>query len=71
MAIEKSIKLPKYRQQKRKGRNLAFVELSGHRHYLGPYGSRESKQAYKRLLAEWLTTRSQMTIRPQVIRSKN
>jgi len=54
MASTKPIKLPKYRQQKRKGRNLAFVELNGHRHYLGPYESPESKQAYQRLLAEWL-----------------
>lgn len=67
MALNKSVKLPKYRQQKRKGRNLAFVELSGHRYYLGPFGSRESKQAYKRLLAEWLANGRRLPVDPQEI----
>ena len=45
---------PKYRKQSRpNSADEAFVELNGHRHYLGAYGSPESKQAYHRLLAEW------------------
>jgi len=67
MTSNKSIKLPKYRQQKRKGQNLAFVELNGHRHYLGPFGSRESKQTYKRLLAEWLANGMRLPVDPQEI----
>ena len=67
MTSNKSIKLPKYRQQKRKGQNLAFVELNGHRHYLGPFESRESKQAYKRLLAEWLANGMRLPVDPQEI----
>lgn len=64
MATVKSIKLPKYRKQKRKGQNLAFVELNGHRHYLGTYGSRESKQRYERLLAEWLENGKRLPVDP-------
>ena len=44
---------PGYRRQKRKSGDLAFVELSGVRHYLGAYGSDESRTEYHRLLAEW------------------
>ena len=46
--------IPKYRRQKHKDRaDAAFVELNGRRHYLGRYGSPESKEKYHRLLAEW------------------
>lgn len=45
---------PKYRRQRRTGRkDLAFVELGGSRFYLGDYGTKESRQEYRRLLAEW------------------
>jgi len=64
MATVKSIKLPKYRKQKRKGQNLAFVELNGHRHYLGTYGSHESKQRYGRLLAEWQGKGKRLSVDP-------
>jgi hypothetical protein len=47
-----SIRLPKYRHFA--PRNLGFVEIHGKRHYLpGTYGSKESKQACRRLLVEW------------------
>jgi len=49
-----SQQLPKYR--KHKGSGQAFVELSGHRHYLGPHGTKASKIEYDRLIAEWLTS---------------
>ena len=32
----------------------ARVTLNGKTHYLGPYGSPASKEAYKRLVQEWL-----------------
>ncbi len=44
---------PGYRKQKRSTGDLAFVELSGVRHYLGPYGSDQSRREYHRLAAEW------------------
>ena len=45
-------RLPKYRHYKPK--NLAVVRIDGKDHYLGPYGSPESQDTYRRLLAEWL-----------------
>ena len=44
---------PKYRQQKTQNGARAFVELGGTRHYLGIYGSAESRARYGRLIAEW------------------
>jgi hypothetical protein len=43
-------KPPSYRLHKPSGR--AVVTLSGKEHYLGKYGSTESHEAYRRLLAE-------------------
>ncbi len=34
----------------------AVVTICGRDYYLGKYGSKESKQAYKRLIAEWEST---------------
>ncbi|HEX2953090.1 MAG TPA: site-specific integrase [Bacillota bacterium] len=45
--------IPKYRRQRTRYGELAFVELNGKRHYLGPYDSPESKASYQRLLVEW------------------
>ena len=51
------MKKPKYRRQKRSGKSdLAFVELDGHRFYLGDYAAKESRAEYRRLMAEWLAT---------------
>ena len=44
--------VPRYRKHKASGQ--AFVELSGRRHYLGPHGSRTSRDEYDRLIGEWL-----------------
>ena len=45
---------PGYRRQKRSLRaDLAFVELNGVRHYVGAYGSEESRSEYHRIVAEW------------------
>ncbi len=49
-------KVPKYRHQKVKGHDYAFVDLNGVRRYLGEYDSPESKNSYDRLIAEWLET---------------
>jgi integrase len=48
-----SARLPKYRHYKPK--ELAVVRINGHDHYLGKYGSEESREKYNRLIAEWLT----------------
>jgi len=48
---------PKYR--KHKASDQAFVELSGHRHYLGPHGSKTSHREYDRLVSEWLANNRQ------------
>ena len=46
--------LPKYRHYKPK--DLAVVRIHGKDHYLGKFGSDESKQKYRRLIAELLTS---------------
>ena len=43
---------PKYRLHKATGQ--ALVELDGQRFYLSRYGSAASRQAYHRLIVEWL-----------------
>lgn len=44
-------RVPSYRLHKPTGQ--AVVTLCGKDYYLGKHGSKESKQAYKRLIAEW------------------
>ncbi len=46
-------RVPKYRHYKPK--NLAVVRIDGKDHYLGSYGSPESQETYRRLVAEWLS----------------
>ena len=59
---------PKYRRQKRRGNvDLAFVELAGRRHYLGPYDSDASREAYHRLLAEWTASGTVTPVEPTEI----
>ena len=45
-------RVPSYRLHKPSGQ--AIVRLNGRMHYLGKYGSDESRQEYDRLMAEWL-----------------
>src|SRR6476469_39312 len=45
-------RLPKYRHCRPK--DLAVVRIDGKDHYLGRYGSEESREKYRRLLAGWL-----------------
>ncbi len=49
-------RLPSYRHHKPSGQ--AVVTLEGRDHYLGKYGSPESRQTYDRLLAEYLANRA-------------
>lgn len=42
---------PTYRLHK--ARNVAVVTIDGRNHYLGSYGSPESREKYARLIAEW------------------
>ena len=46
--------LPKYRKHRASGQ--AIVEINGHRHYLGPHGTKASHSEYDRLVAEWLSS---------------
>jgi integrase len=46
------LRVPSYRHQKSRG--LAVVRLDGKDHYLGKFGSAESKQKYQRLIGEWM-----------------
>lgn len=48
--------IPMYRKQKTKSGDRAFVEVGGARHYLGVFGSGESRERYARILAEWSAT---------------
>lgn len=50
-----SVRIPSYRFHK--ARDLAVVTLNGKDHYLGKYNSPESREAYDRLIAEWLVGR--------------
>ena len=45
---------PKYRRQARKGRaDRAFVVINGKCIYLGEYNTRECREHYNRVIAEW------------------
>src|SRR5262249_45272284 len=50
----KQRRIPSYRLHKPTGQ--AVVRLNGHDHYLGKHGTEVSQEAYRRLIAEWLTT---------------
>ncbi|TWT35210.1 Tyrosine recombinase XerC [Posidoniimonas corsicana] len=45
-------RVPKYCRHKARG--LARVTIDGKDHYLGPYGSSESKERYRQIVGEWL-----------------
>jgi hypothetical protein len=50
-----SFHTPKYRLHK--GRGQALVQINGKQIYLGKYNSKESKEEYRRLVAEWAALR--------------
>ena len=59
-----AMKVPKYRRQKVKGHDYAFVDLNGVRRYLGEYNTPESQEAYNRLIGEWLETGRSKIVKP-------
>ena len=54
-----SVRIPKYRHHKPSGQ--ALVQIRGHRTYLGKYGSEESKEKYRRLIAEFVSGNGEIT----------
>ena len=58
-------KTPKYSRQRPKPVDRAFAELGGSRHYLGQYGTAESKQHFHQLLAEWTAGDGQLPLVPE------
>jgi len=60
-------KVPAYCHHKASGR--AVVRIDGHDHYLGPYGSAESRAVYERLVAEWRARRQQSAVDASAIAS--
>ncbi len=52
MPRTKNGSLPSYRLYKRTGQGV--VTIDGHDHYLGEFGSLESKASYQRLIDAWL-----------------
>jgi len=50
-----TVRVPKYRLHK--GSGQALVQIRGERIYLGKYGSEESQEKYRRLIAEFLAGR--------------
>lgn len=46
-------RIPKYRHHKASG--LAVITVNGRDHYLGPYGTPESRDAYAKIVDEWNT----------------
>ncbi len=59
--------IPSYRKQKTKSGPRAFVELGGVRRYLGVHGSKESREAYGRLIAEWTANNGRLATDPDQI----
>ena len=50
----RSVRVPKYCRQKVNGQpDRAYVSIDGQRHYLGPYGSDESRERYASAISEW------------------
>ncbi|MFB3892312.1 MAG: hypothetical protein ACE15C_09860 [Phycisphaerae bacterium] len=65
---ESSRHVPSYRRLRREtGRDLAFVELNGRRHYLGPYDTPPSREKYHRMIAEWEAAGGVLPARPTEI----
>lgn len=58
-------KLPKLCHHRASGRG--YVWLDGRRHYLGPWGEDETREAYERLLAQWLAGGRALPVAPTEI----
>lgn len=62
-----SVHTPKYRYHK--GSGQALVEIDGRRIYLGKFDTEESKEKYRRIVAEWLQQGHQIAA-PQSIENR-
>jgi len=51
-----TLRVPKYHLHK--GSGQALVEINHERIYLGVHGTAESKEKYRRIVAEWLESRN-------------
>ena len=68
MAKSLTTRIPKYRRQKRQNcADAAFVQLDGQRVYLGRYGSPESREAYRRTVAEWAANDGALLVEPEAL----
>ncbi len=56
--------VPKYRHHKASGQ--AVVTLNGRDIYLGPFQSEQSKDAYDRLISEWLANNRRVCTEPSI-----
>ncbi len=65
MTKQQQTQNPKYRRQKGKPHDRAFVVLDGQRLYLGRYDSPESHQRYHQPVAEWLANGRRLPVDPQ------
>ena len=65
MASRRSNRLPSFRHHKASGQG--FVEIQGHRHYLGRYELPETRRKYERLIAEWLANGRALPVDPDEI----
>ena len=59
--------MPKYRKQTGRYFDQAFVGLNDSRYYLGEYEVPESRQEYRRLLAQWAINGRQTSIKNEDI----
>jgi integrase len=60
--MARSARIPKYR---RHSSGQARVTLGGKDHLLGPYNSAPSKEAYRRLIAEWASGQGRFAAQPE------
>ncbi len=61
-------KVPSYRRQRKPTGDLAFVVLNGQRTYLGDWNTTESREAYRRVVAEFLATGQVRPVEPELVR---
>lgn len=65
MAAKKPPRTPSFRHHK--GSGQGFVEIDGHRYYLGKHELSETRQRYHRMIAEWLANARQLPVQPDEI----
>lgn len=65
MAANRTPRTPSYRLHKPTGQ--AFVEIEGKRHYLGKHELPETKQAYHRMVSEWIANGYRLPVAPEEV----